>query len=130
MCSNKYEPRIDPIGEYKMSFTSKAFYITTGETDCYELYSDVNKRVAICDNKEDADYLLQLLNKTKDKIPDPYIEGKLMTDCDIWSEDLIEVLSLQFRNENMANNDATPSQMRDAKKKLRQALIWFYQTHL
>ena len=64
----------------------------------------------------------------KDKLSklDPYTD----TDCEMWSDDIIEVLSLPFQNKNLDENDATPSQMRDAKKKLRRALIWFYQTHL
>lgn len=111
-----------------MSIPSKGpFTIATGETDCHELYNSKGIRIAICDSEEDAKFLLTALGNA---IPDPYQGPPNMTDCEIWSDELIEILDEGFINENVENNDATPSQMRDAKKKLRSALIWFYQTHL
>jgi hypothetical protein len=38
----------------------KAWYVT-GNTDCYEVFLGSN-RIAICDLKEDADLILELLN--------------------------------------------------------------------
>jgi hypothetical protein len=116
-----------------MSTPSKAFYINTGETDCWEVYSDVNKRIAICDKREDASHILKMLNqeiRNNNKIPDPYAGPPDMTDCELWSVDITQILKRLFKNQSLQEGDFEAQDLKDATESLQQALVWFYQTHL
>jgi hypothetical protein len=111
----------------------KAFYINTG--DKYEVYKEVNNFIASFDNKEEANTLLQMLNNFEDMdnnniIPNPYEGPPNMTDCEIWSDDIIKLLHLKFNNINYADGTVTRADREEASESLRSALIWYYQTHL
>jgi len=63
-------------------------------------------------------------------IPNPYDKN---TDCELWSQDVVKILIEPFFFENANDTEAglvTDQQIKEARESLRQALVWFYQTHL
>jgi hypothetical protein len=105
----------------------KAWYVT-GNTDCYEVFLG-STRIAICDLKEDADLVLDALDALNTiNTLDPNGD----TDCDIWSEDVVQLLMKPFKYENAADKEMniTGEQIEQVRNELRSLLIEFYQTHL
>ena len=64
------------------------------------------------------------------QIPDPYEGPPNMTDCDIWSDDVVKILINPFMYKNKADNEVTEKEILQSERDLLSALIYFYQTHL